>query len=103
MSAMLELIGLAEIRAEVLRLAQHKLKNLIVDARVENDTDTDGRDSLRITLILKSQRALASRGNELGELTLAVGDMLSKQGDSRFPFFRFATRGELKELERGDD
>ena len=103
MSAVLKQMSLAEIRDEVLLLARKKLNDVIIDARIESDTDLDEHDSLRITLILKSQNALVSRGDELGELTLAVGDMLSKRGDSRFPFFRFATRAELEELERGDD
>jgi hypothetical protein len=103
MTAIVELKSSQEIRTEVLRIAQQKLKNLVIDALVQDDIDLDGAQCLRITLILKSQNVLVSRGDQLGELTLAIADMLNRQGDRRFPYLRFATRAELKELEAGDD
>jgi hypothetical protein len=103
MTAVLELKSLHEIRAHVLRMARQKFRDLVIDARVQNDVDLDGAECLRITLILKSARALASRGDQLGELTLAVADVLNRQGDPRFPYLRFATRAELKELDGGND
>ncbi len=91
-----------DVRKDVLKIAQKKLKNLVVDVNVEDDTDLDGTECLRITIILKSKAALLSRGEQLGEISLAIMDFLRERGEPRFPYTHYATRAELAEIANGE-
>jgi hypothetical protein len=91
-----------EIREEVLKIARKKLKNLVVDVLAEDDVDLDGTACLRITIVLKSKAALLSRGEQLGEISLAIVDFLRERSDPRFPYTHYASRADLAEAASGE-
>ncbi|MGB8364710.1 MAG: hypothetical protein ACLQUZ_05640 [Rhizomicrobium sp.] len=87
-----------QVRAAALKIARPKLKDWVVDALIEDDTDLDDRPCLRVTIVLKPGKSLLSRGQQTGEIRLALLDFMREQGDERRPFVHYATRAELEEL-----
>jgi len=87
-----------EVRAAALEIARAKLKSWVLDALVEDDTDLDGRPCLRITIVLKPGKSLLSRGQQTGEISLALLDFMLERGDQRWAFVHYATQAELEEF-----
>lgn len=63
----------------------------LLDVRTEPALDAEGKDALRITLVITDDVAQTLTGAQLGHLLLDVHDSLLKQGDERFPLISYAT------------
>lgn len=84
-----------EVKKYVLELARKKLGREVKDVVIQDDRDSEGRPSLRITIILKSRWSTTLPGNALGEISLSVIDYLSKRNDDRYPYTHYMTAREF--------
>jgi len=75
----------------------------VVSANSQPTEDLDGNEALEIMVILApGAPASISGGAVINTLTRVLND-LQKAGEDRFPFMRYATEQELKELAEADD
>ncbi len=89
---------------QILKVVRDKLGRQNVEQVIVNDdVDEDGAICLQVTTVLRNQDVLESRGSQLGDISLAIIDLLKKHRDPRFPYTHYVTRAELKELDRADD
>jgi hypothetical protein len=87
-------LQLEEIKRKAFEVAQAKLGVAMRDVVVRDDTDSEGRPSLHITIILKAPWSTNPPGKTLGEISLALIEYLAQQGDGRFPYTHYMTRRE---------
>lgn len=91
------MLTLTDIQNRMLGIARERLgADAVKRVEVEEDIDLDGKDSLRITIVLKNRKTVQSAN--LNKLTIDAVDFLQSMGDSRFPFTHYATEGEMKAL-----
>jgi hypothetical protein len=92
------MMKLDEIKSEALQIARAKLGNDVKDAIVKEDVDSEGRPSLRVTIILKSQWSVDPPGSALNEISRRLTSYLSSNGDERFPYTHYMTTREFTAL-----
>lgn len=63
----------------------------LLDVRTEPALDADGKDALRITVVISDDAARSLTGAQLANLLLDVHDGLLREGDERFPLISYAT------------
>lgn len=63
----------------------------LLEVRSEPSFDEDGREALRITLVLTDEIAQALTGEQLTSLLVDVHHALLREGDERFPVIYYAT------------
>lgn len=63
----------------------------LLDVRAEPASDQDGKDALRITLVITDDLVDKLTGEQLADLLTEIRDLLLVQGDERFPLLHFAT------------
>lgn len=63
----------------------------------EPTTDSEGKEALRITLVLTPAAAKTFTGDQAVDLILSIQSSLLKEGDERFPIIEYATEDELLE------
>jgi hypothetical protein len=61
--------------------------------------DSEGRDALRITIVIKSNAAKQMTGDALLNTLVQIQDRLRKAGEERFPIVQYATKQELQEVD----
>jgi hypothetical protein len=71
--------------------------NQLVEVRSEPTVDADGKDALRITLVISDEAANTLTGEQLSSLLLDIHDCLLNEGDERFPLIYYATPDDLDE------
>ena len=61
--------------------------------------DYEGRDAVRITIVLNSDSAasIKSKGNAVLDTLVQIKKKLEEEGEERFPIVEYATEEELKE------
>lgn len=84
-----------QLKKYVLELAREKLGSKVKDVVIQDDRDSEGRPSLRITIILRARWSAALPGSVLAEISLSVIDYLSKQNDDRYPYTHYMTAREF--------
>jgi hypothetical protein len=57
--------------------------------------DSDGRDALRITIVIKPGSASKIRGDATLDTLVGIQDRLRAAGEERFPIVEYATKKEL--------
>lgn len=66
----------------------------------EETTDSEGRDALRITIVIKPHAVGKLTGDAALDTLVEIQDSLLEAGEERFPIVEYATEKEL--LESGD-
>jgi len=60
-------------------------------------TDSEGREGLRITIILEPKFSNKIEGDSSLDTLVEIQNRLHKEGEERFPLVEYATEKELKE------
>jgi len=60
-------------------------------------TDSEGRDALRITIVVDSSAITRVQGDAVVDTLVQLGDRLRKAGEERFPIVEYATEDELED------
>jgi hypothetical protein len=93
--AMLDFVTIEKIAAKAARaqVAESGLERVLVSPAI----DSDGKDALRITLVLKPEAVKALSGDAALDLLVDVQRELSNRNEERFPIVEYATEQELLE------
>ncbi|HEX3675132.1 MAG TPA: hypothetical protein VHU87_12735 [Rhizomicrobium sp.] len=86
---------LENIRDKALELAQAGLGLEVKNVVVETDTDAEGEQSLRVTIVIKSPWTGEPSGRKLNTISSQLNSYLSKSGDSRFAYTHYMTAREF--------
>lgn len=92
---MLDFVTIERIAAKAARaqVSDAGLERILVSPAI----DSDGRDALRITLVLKPEAVRALSGDGALDLLVRVQQELANCEEERFPIVEYATEAELKE------
>jgi len=92
------MIDLGKVRKIARDVAKANLtsKNF-VNVLTEVTADSEGRDAIRITFVLKSGAAARISGDAALDILVQLRDRLGKAGEERFPIVEYATEDELAE------
>ena len=87
---------------EVSRLASGVAQGRAASAVVkrvltEPATDSEGKDALRITMVVKPTYLKTLAGDEALDLLVAIQRKLSEAGEERLPIVEYATEADLEE------
>lgn len=63
----------------------------LIEVHSEPTSDSEGKEALRITLVLSDEAAHAMTGKQLSNLLTEIHDCLLREGDERFPLLHFET------------
>ncbi len=74
----------------------------LLEVRTEPSVDSEGKDALRITLVVSDEAATTLTGDQLASLLVDVHDCLLREGDERFPLIYYATQSDLNGNEDED-
>ncbi|MES1990536.1 MAG: hypothetical protein V4441_06255 [Pseudomonadota bacterium] len=86
----------AEIQNVVMSIAKQQLgESAVSKIKINEDSDLDGKDSLRITIVVKDSKTKLP-GDKLSKIKIAVIDFLQSKGDFRFPYTHYSTTAELR-------
>jgi hypothetical protein len=98
---MLELPQIGEMLKQIATgvLPAHEL----LEIRTEPSVDADGRESLRITLVLTDEAAKTFTGEQASRLLLDLHDSLLNKGEERFPVLYYATPDDSGQPDRDED
>ncbi|HXC14205.1 MAG TPA: hypothetical protein VNV39_15390 [Stellaceae bacterium] len=95
---MLEPVKIVQIAEAV---AKSKLTAGVVEgAQAAAVIDSEGREALRITIVIKSGTAAKLNGDAVLDTLVQIQDRLRAAGEERFGIVEYATKAEL---EAGDD
>lgn len=61
----------------------------------QSATDSEGKDALRITLVLKQEAVQSLSGDSALDILVELQNELDRQGEERFPIIEYATDQEL--------
>ena len=75
----------------------------IVSVTSQPKVDWMGDDALEIMVVLQPGALALLSGEAFNKALLELHDRLQNAGEDRFPFMRYATEDELKELAEADD
>lgn len=86
--------------ATIEAIAKRVAKGQVADAGLERVvtepmTDSQGKDALRITVVLTPQAAQALSGDGALDLLVELQNALQREGEERFPIIEYATEQEL--------
>jgi hypothetical protein len=91
---MLDTQRIAEIAREVARtqVAEAVLERIVMEPAI----DSEGREALRIILVLKPKAVQKLTGDQALDVLVGVQQKLEAEGEERFPIVEYATEQELK-------
>jgi hypothetical protein len=75
----------------------------VVSVSSQPKVDWMGDDALEIFVILTPSAPASISGDAVNQTLSKIHDRLQEAGEDRFPFMRYATVDELKELAEADD
>jgi hypothetical protein len=70
--------------------------------RIEPTADSEGRDALRVMLVLAPGSLASISGDKALDTIVAIQNRLLEAGEDRFPIIQFATEEELAESDSPD-
>lgn len=92
------MLTLNEIQNGILEIARNQLgRDAVKRVQVESDVDLDGKESLRITIVLRSSGTKLA-GGKLSKIKIETIDFLQGRQDDRFPYTHYATESDLRAL-----
>lgn len=68
----------------------------------EPAVDSQGKDALRITIVIEPGVAEKVKGDAVLKTLVEIQNQLQKAGDERFPIIQYATEEDLREIESED-
>lgn len=76
----------------------------VKSAMSEPAVDSQGREALRITIVIEPGAAEKFKGQAVLKTLVEIQNQLQKAGDERFPIIQYATEEDLRKLasEQGD-
>src|ERR1700682_4582304 len=74
-------------------LTSSSVSNIVSDSAI----DSEGREALRITIVIKPGAATRIRGDAALDILVQIQDQLREAGEERFPIVEYATQEELEE------
>jgi len=86
-----------EVKQKALELAQARLGEEVSDVIVRDDEDSEGRNSLRVTILLKSGWRTNPPGSKLNDISSKLNAFLSERSDPRFAYTHYMTAREFVE------
>lgn len=93
------MIALTRIDEIVGEIAFQTLSDRNVEGVLSEPTvDYDGRDALRITIVLKPGVVTKLDGDDLLDTLVQIQQSLLKSGEERFPMVEYATQAELDDV-----
>lgn len=94
---MLDNLRITEIAGNVVRaqVAGNRLERILAAPT----TDSEGKEALRITLVLKPDAAKELTGAQAVDVLVGIQQSLWREGEQRFPIVEYATEQELREDE----
>jgi hypothetical protein len=94
---MLDFIAVEHIAAKAAKkqLSEPDLERVVAQAT----TDSEGREALRITLVLKPEAVAALSGDAALDLLVSLQHELQERGEERFALVEYATEAEMREEE----
>ena len=91
------MLTLPQVKKEALRVAREYFgAGQVKDVLVEEDIDSEGKDSLRVTIVLKSVGHLT--GTKLSRISIDLIDFMVCNNDDRYPYTHYATVKDLQQL-----
>jgi hypothetical protein len=89
-------------RDEIVRIARevataHLTPQIVKDVLSEPASDSEGRDALRITIVIPPGSAAKLKGDAVLDTLVQIQNRLSEAGEERFPIVEYATEEELQE------
>ena len=91
----------ATSREKALELARAQLGPQVKDVVVADDTDSEGRKSLRVTVSIRSGWGTTVPGDKLVDITTRLNGFLSKNDDQRFAYTHYMTPREFSASDAG--
>jgi hypothetical protein len=91
------MLSIDEVKQKALELAQARLGEEIGDVVVKEDQDFEGRNSLRVTILLKSGWRTNPPGSKLNDISSKLNAFLSEHSDPRFAYTHYMTAREFME------
>jgi hypothetical protein len=88
--------AIRDLLTEVLSRVLPKTEISKIDIR--DYADTSGEDALNITIVLTKGKVVGLSGRDLMKVLGEVQTALSQKGDDRFPYLRYLTAHEAKQL-----
>ena len=94
---MLDFVTIEKIAAKAARaqVADHGLERVVA----QPTTDSEGREALRITLVLRPEAVEALSGDTALDLLVSLQRELQSQGEERLAIVEYATEAEMREEE----
>jgi hypothetical protein len=74
-------------------LTSSSVSNIVSEPAI----DSEGRDALRITIVIKPGAAAKIKGDAALDTLVQIQDRLRQAGEERFPIVEYATKEELEE------
>ena len=72
-------------------------RSRVSDVVTEPTIDSEGREALRITIVIKPGAAAKIKGDAALDTLVQIQDRLREAGEERFPIVEYATEEELEE------
>ena len=72
-------------------------RSRVSDVVMEPTIDSEGREALRITIVIKPGAADKINGDDALDTLVQIQDRLREAGEERFPIVEYATEEELAE------
>ena len=89
------MISIETVKEKALELARTKLGDNVKTVVVADDTDSEGRPSLRVTVILRAQWSTDPPGAALNAISRDLNVFLSSRNDERFAYTHYMTSKEF--------
>jgi hypothetical protein len=86
-----------KIRQIVSEVASANLAPQSIDSVVsESATDSEGREALRITIVVAPDSVSRMKGDAVLDTLVQIQNRLREEGEERFPIVEYATKEELE-------
>jgi hypothetical protein len=87
---------------EIVAITRAALKTVLprtkIDKIVIGGSDSGFDPGVRITVVVSAGNSVNLKGEQLTKIVQIVSGEMFKKGDSRFPYFRYLTAQEMKQL-----
>lgn len=95
------MLSVDEVKRKALELARSRLGSEVKDVIVTEDSDFEGRKSLRVTVLIRSGWSAAPPGDKLVDITSRLNSFLSESDDERFAYTHYMTPREFSASNAG--
>ncbi|MGH7031513.1 MAG: hypothetical protein ACREE9_01275 [Stellaceae bacterium] len=90
------MLDLSTIAETVEKVAKSHLKPIVIRALAEPAIDSEGREALRVTIVIQPDAAGRLEGDAILDTLVHIQDRLREAGEERFAIVQYATEDELE-------